>query len=102
MRRAKADTIVMQANRADMADADTPAQAIVYFDGAWPLCTAEIKHYNVQNPVQGSAQLFDSDHSGANWRCCPRARQARWLLVRGIFYTGFCAPAKNIKPPSAS
>lgn len=63
MRRSKTDTIVMQANRSDMADVDTPAQATVYFDGACPLCTAEIKHYKAQD---GGDQLCFVDASQAD------------------------------------
>lgn len=54
MRQAKTDTIVIQAN------SDKPAQATVYFDGACPLCTAEIGHYKSQ---AGSVQLCFVDVS---------------------------------------
>ena len=45
------------------ANADTSAQATVYFDGACPLCTAEIKHYKAQ---AGSDQLCFIDASKAD------------------------------------
>ena len=57
MRQAKTDTIVMQAN------SDRPAQATVYFDGACPLCTAEISHYQSQD---GAYQLCFVDISQAD------------------------------------
>ncbi len=60
MRRAKTDTIVMQAGQADVANAHIPAQTTVYFDGACPLCTAEIKHYKSQD---GNGQLCFVDVS---------------------------------------
>lgn len=56
MRQAKTDTIVMQAN------AEKPTRATVYFDGACPLCTAEISHYKSQD---GGEQLCFVDVSEA-------------------------------------
>lgn len=43
MRQAETDIIVIQAS------SDAPARATVYFDGACPLCTAEIGHYKSQD-----------------------------------------------------
>ena len=60
MQHDKKETIVI---RADMANNDAAAQATVYFDGACPLCTAEIKHYKSQN---GSNQLSFVDVSKAD------------------------------------
>ncbi len=57
MRQAKTDTIIMQAK------VKTPAKATVYFDGACPLCTAEISHYKSQN---GGDQICFVDASQAD------------------------------------
>jgi predicted DCC family thiol-disulfide oxidoreductase YuxK len=62
MRQAKTDTIVMQAK------AETPAKATVYFDGACPLCTAEISHYKSQ---VGADQLCFVDVSQADTQLGP-------------------------------
>ena len=62
MRQAKTDTIVVQAN------AETPAKATVYFDGACPLCTAEISHYKSQD---GGDQICFVDASQADAQLGP-------------------------------
>ncbi|MEL6243002.1 MAG: DUF393 domain-containing protein [Pseudomonadota bacterium] len=62
MRQAKTDTIVMQAN------GETPAKATVYFDGACPLCAAEISHYKSQD---GGDQIFFVDASQADVQLGP-------------------------------
>lgn len=63
MRRAETDTIVLQAHGVNTANADAPAKETVYFDGACPLCTAEIGHYKSQ---VGADQLCFVDVSQAN------------------------------------
>lgn len=60
MQQAETDTIVIQADRAEMSNNDATARATVYFDGSCPLCTAEIKHYRSQN---GSDELCFVDVS---------------------------------------
>ena len=62
MRQAKTNTIIMQAN------GETPAKATVYFDGACPLCTAEISHYKSQ---AGGDQICFVDASQANAQLGP-------------------------------
>lgn len=62
MRQAKTDTIIMQAN------GETPAKATVYFDGACPLCTAEISHYKSQD---GGDQICFIDASQADAQLGP-------------------------------
>jgi predicted DCC family thiol-disulfide oxidoreductase YuxK len=62
MRQAKTDTIIMQ------AIGKTPAKATVYFDGACPLCTAEISHYKSQN---GGDQICFVDASQADAQLGP-------------------------------
>ncbi|MEJ8563369.1 DUF393 domain-containing protein [Yoonia sp. GPGPB17] len=62
MRQAKTNTIIMQAN------GETPAKATVYFDGACPLCTAEISHYKSQ---VGGDQICFVDASQANAQLGP-------------------------------